>query len=76
MVEYRFFNKIYKNKNIMGREMHMTVQIDAYEIDQVILHMGSDANVLPKKTWQRIGEPNLEWQTIQMHMEIRKISFH
>ena len=42
----------------------MTVQIGDYEMDQVILDLGSDANVLPKQTWQRIGEPKLEWSTI------------
>ena len=35
----------------MGREMHMTAQIGGYEMDQVILDLGSYANVLPKKTW-------------------------
>ena len=47
----------------------MTVQIGDYEIDQVILDLGSDANVLPKKTWQRMGEPNLAYSTIQLRME-------
>ena len=37
-------------------------------MDQVILDLGSDANVLPKRTWQRMGEPKLEWSTIQLHM--------
>ena len=35
---------------------------------QVILDLGSDVNVLPKKTWQRMGEPKLEWSTIQLRM--------
>lgn len=30
------------------REMPLIVQIDDYEMDQVILDLGSDANVLPK----------------------------
>ena len=34
----------------MGGEMRMMVQIGEYEIDQVILDMGSDVNVLPKQT--------------------------
>lgn len=30
--------------------------------------MGSDANVLPKQTWQQMGEPKLEWSNIQLCM--------
>ena len=46
----------------------MTVHIGAYEMEQVILDLGLDVNVLPKKTWYRMGEPKLEWSTIQLHM--------
>ena len=49
--------------------MWLTAQICDYEMDQVILDLGSDVNALPKKTWQRKGEPKLEWSTIQLHME-------
>ena len=35
-----------------GNEMRLTTQIGDYEMDQVILDLGSDANVLPKQTWQ------------------------
>lgn len=55
MVDQRDNNKIYKNKKRMGREMHLTVQIGAFEMDWVILDLGSDENVLHKKTWQCIG---------------------
>ena len=47
----------------------MIPQIGDYEMDQVILDLGSDANILPKQTWQRMGEPKLEWSTIQLQME-------
>ena len=46
--------------------MWLTTQIGDYEIDQVILDLGSDANVLPRKKWQRMGEPKLDWSTIQL----------
>ena len=42
-------NKIYKKKKRTGQEMRMTAQIGEYEMDQVILDLGSDANVLPKQ---------------------------
>ena len=48
--------------------MRLTAQIGDYEMDQLILDLGSDANVLPKQTWQWMGEPKLEWSTIQLRM--------
>ena len=45
-------HKLYRYKKHTGREMRLTAQIGDYEMDQVILDLGSDANVLPKKTWQ------------------------
>jgi len=43
-----------------GREMRLTAQIGEYEMDQVILDLGSDANVLPKQTWEPMGRPTLQ----------------
>jgi len=37
----------------------LIAQIGEYEMDLVILYLGSDANVLPKKTWERMGKPAL-----------------
>ncbi len=38
-------------------------------MDQVILDLGSDANVLSKQTWERMGRPTLQWSLIQLRME-------
>ena len=35
---------------------------------QVILDLGLDENVLPKKIWLRMGKPQLEWSDIQLRM--------
>jgi len=40
--------KIGKHKAGTGHEMRLTVQIGEYEMDQVILDLGSNANVLSK----------------------------
>ena len=48
--------------------MRLTAQIGDFEIDQVVLDLGSEANILPKQTWQRMGEPKLEWSTIQLRL--------
>ena len=44
----RVVRKIGKHKVRKGHEMRFTTQIGEYEMDQVILDLGSDANVLPK----------------------------
>ncbi len=49
--------------------MRLTAQIGDYEMDQVILDLGFDANVLPKQTWERMGRLALQWFVIQLRME-------
>lgn len=48
--------------------MRMMGQISEYEMDQVILDLGSDANVLPKKMWEHMGRPALMCSPIQLRM--------
>ncbi len=48
--------------------MRLTAQIEEFEMDQVILDLGSDANFLPKQTWERMGRPTLQWSWIQLRM--------
>ena len=67
--EIKDVHKLYRYKKHIGREMRLTAQIGDYEMDQVILELGSYVNVLPKQTWQWMGEPRLEWSTIQLQME-------
>jgi len=49
--------------------MRLTTQIEYYEMDQVIFDLGSDANVFPKQTWERMGRLVLQWSPIQLRME-------
>jgi len=42
--------------------------IGDYEMDQVILDLGPDANVLPKKIWEHMGKPTLQLSPIQLRM--------
>lgn len=42
--------KIGKHKSRIGREMRLTTQIGEYEMDQIIMNLGSNTNVLPKQT--------------------------
>lgn len=56
--------KLGKHKKQTEREMRLTEKIGEYEMDQVILYLGFDANVLPKQTWERMGRYVLQWSPI------------
>ena len=57
--EPRIVQKLEKHTMRTGREMILTTQIGEYEMDQVILDLGLDANVLPKHTWEHMGKLTL-----------------
>ena len=46
-------------KRNTSKEMRMNIQIRDYEVDSVILDLGSDVNILTKKTWKFMGKLNL-----------------
>jgi len=58
--------KLGKHALSIGREMRLTVKISEYEMDQVILDLRLDVNVLPKKPWERMGRPVLQWSSVQL----------
>ena len=51
--------KLGKHKARTEREMRLTAQIGEYEMDLVILDLGSNVNVLPKQIWERMGRDAL-----------------
>ena len=42
-----------------GREMRITAHVGEFEMDEVILDLGSEVNVLTKQTWKQMGSPKL-----------------
>jgi len=66
---HRMIKNTGKHNTRIGREMRVTLKIGEYEMDQVILDLGLDANVLPKQTWEKMGRPVLRWSPIQLRME-------
>jgi len=57
---HRVVKNIGKHKARIGRKMTLNVQIGYYEMGQVILDLGSDVNIFPKQTWERIGRLALQ----------------
>jgi hypothetical protein len=39
-------------------------QLDEFKIKDVMLDLGSDVNILPKKTWEALGKPQLTYSPI------------
>ena len=50
----------------MDLELRMNVQIGDYDMDYIILDMGSDVNILTRQTWESVGNPRLDWSPIQL----------
>ena len=57
-----------KIKFKMGFELRMSVQIGDYDMDYIILDLGSDVNILTCQTWEIMGKPPLEWFPIQLRI--------
>ena len=55
-------------KKKTGKEMRMNIQIGDYEVDSVILDLGSDVNILTKQTWQNMGGLKLGWSPVQLRL--------
>jgi hypothetical protein len=44
----------------------MTTKLGGYDKDGVMLDLGSDVNILPKKCWEVMGKLKLAWSPIQV----------
>ena len=63
-------NSLQKRKT--GQDMRMNIQIGDYEVESVILDLGSDVNILMKKTWKLMGNPTLGWSPLQLCLVIQE----
>jgi hypothetical protein len=51
-------------KKCIGQEFKMTTELGGYDMDGVMLDLGSNVNILPKKSWEVMGKPKLVWSPI------------
>jgi hypothetical protein len=49
----------------------MIVELRSYEMDGVMLDLGSDVKILRKKSWDLMGKPNLVWSPIELKVSIQ-----
>ena len=54
---------------ITGREMRLTTHVGEFEMDEVILDLGSEVNYLTKKTWEKMGNPKLARSPIHLRLD-------
>ena len=55
-------------KRRTNKELHLNAQIKYYDIDYVVLDLGSEFNVMMKKTWALMGKPKLIYSPIRIKM--------
>ena len=48
--------------------MRLSTHIGDYDMDEVILDLGSEVNVLTKQTWELMGRPKLSYSSIQLKL--------
>jgi hypothetical protein len=61
-------HKLSKKRRI-NKELHLNAQIGEYDIDYVVLNLGSKVNVMTKKTWALMGKPKLVYSPIILRMD-------
>jgi hypothetical protein len=64
----REIHQVYRKRR-KNKELHLNSQIGDYDIDYVVLDLGSEVNVMTKKTWVLMGKPKLIYSPIRLKMD-------
>jgi hypothetical protein len=56
------------HKKRKNRYLILSAQIGEYDMDNVILDLGSNANFLQRQTWEIMGKPNPVWSIVQLRL--------
>jgi hypothetical protein len=62
-LEQKIVNQVYKKRRT-SREFRLNTNIGDFNMGDIILDLGSEVNVLPKNTWEAMGEPTLGFSPI------------
>jgi hypothetical protein len=55
-------------KRRKNKELHLNAQIGEYDIDYVVLDLGSEVNLMTKQTWALMGKMKLIYSSIRLRM--------
>jgi hypothetical protein len=67
-LELKIVNHLHTRRRT-SREFRLNVNIGDFNMGYIILDLGSEVNVLPKKTWKCMGEPTLGYSNVQLKLE-------
>jgi hypothetical protein len=60
-------------KRRTNEELNLNAQIGEYDIDYVVLELGSEVNVMMKQTWELMGKPRLIYSPIRLRMDNQQV---
>jgi hypothetical protein len=66
-LEQNIVNQVHKKRRTI-REFILNINIGYFNMGDIILYLGSEVNVLPKKAWEAMGEPTLGYSPIQLKL--------
>jgi hypothetical protein len=66
-LEQKTVNHLHSRRRT-SREFRLNANIGDFNMGDIILDLGSKVNVLPKKTWQCMGEPTLGYSPVQLKL--------
>jgi hypothetical protein len=55
-------------KRRTNKKLHLSAHIGDYDVDYVVLDLGSEVNVMMKQTWALMGKPKLIYSPIRFRM--------
>jgi hypothetical protein len=64
-IEHKTVNHLHTRRRT-SREFRLNANIGDFNMGDIILDLGSEVNVLPKKTWKCMGEPTLGYSHVQL----------
>jgi NifB/MoaA-like Fe-S oxidoreductase len=67
-LEPKTFNHLHTRRRT-SREFRLNANIGDFNMGDIILGLGYEVNVLPKKTWKCMGEPTLGYSNVQLKLE-------
>jgi hypothetical protein len=65
----KIIHRVKRRKVQTRKQFRLVSQLYEFEIKDVMLDLGLDVNILPKKTWEALGKPRLTYSPIQLRME-------
>jgi hypothetical protein len=67
-IEHKTINSLHMRR-MTSREFILNTNIGDFSMGDIILDLGSEVNVLPKKAWKCMGDPTSGYSPIQLKLE-------